>query len=69
MSENTFGTIFRVTTWGASHGPAVSVAIDGYPPGVPLSKTAAGPDRCSSDRSPVPCLQRSSSEEIRSVSR
>ena len=32
MGGNTFGTMFRVTTWGESHGPAVGVVIDGCPP-------------------------------------
>lgn len=36
MSGNTFGRLFRVTTWGESHGPAVGVVIDGCPPGVPI---------------------------------
>ena len=38
MSGNTFGRIFRVTTWGESHGPAVGVVIDGVPAGMPLSE-------------------------------
>ncbi|MBI9075562.1 MAG: chorismate synthase [Desulfatibacillum sp.] len=36
MAGNTFGTAFRVTTWGESHGPAVGAVIDGCPPGIPL---------------------------------
>ena len=36
---NSFGHIFRVTTWGESHGDAVGVVVDGCPPRVPL-----GPD-------------------------
>jgi len=36
MSINTFGHLFRVTTWGESHGPALGATIDGCPPGVPL---------------------------------
>ncbi len=39
MSHNTFGHLFRVTTWGESHGPALGCVIDGCPPG--LSLTAA----------------------------
>ncbi|MFS4436943.1 chorismate synthase [Paracoccaceae bacterium GXU_MW_L88] len=35
---NTFGHIFRVTTWGESHGPALGCTIDGCPPGVDLSE-------------------------------
>ena len=34
MSFNTFGRIFRVTTWGESHGPALGATVDGCPPGV-----------------------------------
>ncbi|WP_133485136.1 chorismate synthase [Aliiroseovarius marinus] len=36
MSMNSFGHIFRVTTWGESHGPALGATVDGCPPGVPL---------------------------------
>ncbi len=36
MSFNTFGHIFRVTTWGESHGQALGATVDGCPPGVPL---------------------------------
>ncbi|MEP6968006.1 MAG: chorismate synthase, partial [Pseudomonadota bacterium] len=38
MSHNTFGHLFRVTTWGESHGPALGCVIDGCPPGLPLSE-------------------------------
>jgi chorismate synthase len=38
MSGNTFGTIFRVTTWGESHGPAIGVVVDGCPSKMPLSE-------------------------------
>ncbi len=34
---NTFGRMFRVTTWGESHGDAVGVVVDGCPPGLPLA--------------------------------
>lgn len=37
MSHNTFGHLFRVTTWGESHGPAIGCVIDGCPPGLPLT--------------------------------
>jgi chorismate synthase len=37
MPGNTFGTVFRVTTWGESHGPALGAVIDGCPPGLTLS--------------------------------
>ena len=38
MAGNTFGTLFRVTTWGESHGKALGVVVDGCPSGVPLSE-------------------------------
>ena len=37
MSFNTFGKIFRFTTWGESHGPAIGCVVDGCPPNIPLS--------------------------------
>ena len=37
MSINTFGHLFRFTTWGESHGPALGATVDGCPPGVGLS--------------------------------
>jgi len=37
MPGNTFGTVFRVTTWGESHGPALGAVVDGCPPGLTLS--------------------------------
>jgi chorismate synthase len=37
MSFNTFGRVFRITTWGESHGPALGVIIDGCPPGIALT--------------------------------
>ncbi len=36
MSHNTFGHLFRVTTWGESHGPALGCVVDGCPPGISL---------------------------------
>ena len=36
MPGNSFGKLFRITTWGESHGPAVGVVIDGCPPQIPL---------------------------------
>ncbi|MBZ4024086.1 chorismate synthase [Rhodobacter sp. TJ_12] len=38
MSYNTFGHMFRVTTWGESHGPALGATVDGCPPGIELSE-------------------------------
>jgi chorismate synthase len=37
MSHNTFGHLFRVTTWGESHGPAIGCVVDGCPPLIPLA--------------------------------
>lgn len=36
MSHNSFGHLFRVTTWGESHGPAIGCVVDGCPPGIPI---------------------------------
>jgi len=38
MSLNTFGHLFRVTTWGESHGPALGCVVDGCPPGLALAE-------------------------------
>jgi len=38
MSHNSFGHLFRFTTWGESHGPAIGCVIDGCPPRIPLSE-------------------------------
>ncbi|WP_343080286.1 chorismate synthase [Ostreiculturibacter nitratireducens] len=38
MSLNTYGHLFRVTTWGESHGPALGAVVDGCPPGIPLEE-------------------------------
>ena len=38
MSNNSFGRLFRVTTWGESHGPALGAVIDGCPPGLRLDE-------------------------------
>lgn len=43
MSFNTFGRLFRVTTWGESHGPAIGCVIDGCPPKIPLSEEILQP--------------------------
>jgi chorismate synthase len=39
MSHNSFGHLFRVTTWGESHGPAIGCVVDGTPPGIPLRES------------------------------
>jgi chorismate synthase len=38
MSFNTFGKMFRFTTWGESHGPAIGCVVDGCPPNIGLSQ-------------------------------
>ncbi len=38
MSHNTFGHLFRVTTWGESHGTAIGCVVDGCPPGLKLTE-------------------------------
>ena len=43
MSHNSFGHLFRVTTWGESHGPAIGCVIDGCPPLIPLSEADLQP--------------------------
>ena len=43
MSINSFGRMFRFTTWGESHGPAIGAIVDGCPPGLPLSEADIQP--------------------------
>ncbi|PZQ59806.1 MAG: chorismate synthase [Phenylobacterium zucineum] len=43
MSHNTFGHLFRVTTWGESHGPALGCVVDGCPSGIPLTEADIQP--------------------------
>lgn len=43
MSFNTFGRVFRFTTWGESHGPAIGAVVDGCPPGLPLGEADIQP--------------------------
>ncbi|AYG95808.1 chorismate synthase [Brevundimonas naejangsanensis] len=43
MSHNTFGHLFRVTTWGESHGPAIGCVVDGCPPLIPLTEADIQP--------------------------
>ncbi len=44
MSGNTLGTLFTVTTFGESHGPAIGCVVDGCPPGMALSEADIQPD-------------------------
>ncbi|MGF6228098.1 chorismate synthase [Inquilinus ginsengisoli] len=43
MAGNSFGTLFRFTTWGESHGPAIGVVVDGTPPRIPLTEADIQP--------------------------
>ena len=43
MSHNSFGHLFRVTTWGESHGPAIGCVVDGCPPRIALSESDIQP--------------------------
>lgn len=43
VSCNSFGSLFRVTTWGESHGPAIGCVVDGCPPLIPLSEKLIQP--------------------------
>jgi chorismate synthase len=43
MSDNSFGRLLRVTTWGESHGPAIGCVIDGCPPGLELGEADIQP--------------------------
>lgn len=43
MSHNSFGHLFRFTTWGESHGPALGAVVDGCPPGLTLSEADIQP--------------------------
>ena len=43
MSHNSFGHLFRVTTWGESHGVAIGAVVDGCPPGIALAEADIQP--------------------------
>ncbi|MDA0261369.1 MAG: chorismate synthase [Proteobacteria bacterium] len=43
MSDNSFGRLLRVTTWGESHGPSIGCVIDGVPPRLPLAESDLQP--------------------------
>jgi chorismate synthase len=43
MASNSFGTLFRFTTWGESHGAAIGVVVDGCPPLIPLAEADIQP--------------------------
>ena len=69
MSYNTFGHLFRVTTWGESHGPAIGCVIDGCPPRIPLSEADIQPflDRRKPGQSAF-TTQRREADEVRILS-
>jgi hypothetical protein len=50
MSHNTFGHLFRVTTWGESHGPAIGCVVDGCPPRMRLSEATSSPGSTAAGR-------------------
>ena len=43
MSVNSFGRLFRFTTWGESHGPALGAVVDGCPPGLVIDESLIQP--------------------------
>ncbi len=69
MSFNTFGHMFRVTTWGESHGPAIGCTVDGCPPGVALAEADLQPwlDARKPGQSKY-TTQRKESDEVRILS-
>ena len=69
MSGNTYGKVFRLTTWGESHGPALGAVIDGCPPRLPL--TAADIDLELARRRPgtsIHTTQRRESDKVEILS-
>jgi len=50
MAGNSFGTLFRFTTWGESHGPAIGVVVDGVPPRLPLASPTFSAGSTSANR-------------------
>ena len=69
MSLNTFGHLFRITTWGESHGPAIGCTVDGCPPGVALAESDIQPwlDRRKPGQSKY-TTQRKEPDEVRILS-
>ena len=69
MSLNTFGHLFRVTTWGESHGPAIGCTVDGCPPGIALTEADIQPwlDRRKPGQNKYP-PQRQEADEVRILS-
>jgi chorismate synthase len=69
MSHNTHGHLFRVTTWGESHGPAIGCVVDGCPPGIALLEADIQPflDRRRPGQSKF-TTQRQEADEVRILS-
>jgi chorismate synthase len=69
MSHNSFGHLFRVTTWGESHGPAIGCVVDGCPPRLPLTEADIQPflDRRRPGQSRF-VTQRQEADEVRILS-
>jgi chorismate synthase len=69
MSHNSFGQLFRVTTWGESHGPAIGGVVDGCPPGLALTEADIQPwlDRRRPGQSKF-VTQRQEPDEVRILS-
>lgn len=69
MSLNTFGHLFRTTTWGESHGPAIGCTVDGCPPGVALTEADIQPwlDRRKPGQNKY-TTQRQEADEVRILS-
>ncbi len=69
MSLNTFGHLFRVTTWGESHGPAIGCTVDGCPPGIALTEADIQPwlDRRKPGQNKY-TTQRQEADEVRILS-
>ncbi len=69
MSHNTFGHLFRVTTWGESHGPMIGCVVDGCPPRIALSEADIQPwlDRRRPGRSRF-TTQRQEPDQVRILS-
>src|ERR1700689_3928411 len=69
MASNSFGTLFRFTTFGESHGPAIGVVVDGCPPLIPLSEADIQPwmDRRKPGQSKF-TTQRKEADEVKILS-
>src|SRR5262245_33376351 len=69
MSHNTFGHLFRVTTWGESHGPAIGCGVDGVPPLIELAESDIQPWLDRRKPGQPPCTtQRKESDTVRILS-